>query len=81
LHFSRKASLAWYQSSENAKRGFCKTCGSTLFWKKDGSDHTSVCVGSIDGKSELKLAGHIYCANAGDYYEIAGGRYRKDAWD
>ena len=77
LHFIRKSSLAWYRTSEMAQRGFCSACGSTLFWKSDGSDQTSVCVGSIDGKSGLKLAGHIYVNDAGDYYEIAGGSYRK----
>jgi hypothetical protein len=73
LHFTRRDGLAWYRSSEKAQRGFCRECGS--------SEHTSVCVGSIDGKSELKLAGHIYCGDAGDYYEIAGGSYRKLLWD
>lgn len=72
--------LAWYRSSENAQRGFCKNCGSTLFWKSDGSGRTSICVGSIDGKSGLKLGGHIYVDHAGDYYEIAGGEYRKTGW-
>lgn len=80
LHFKTKTSLAWYRSSEKAQRGFCATCGSTLFWKTDGSDHTSVCVGSIDGQTGLKLAGHIYVDDAGDYYEIAGGTYRKGTW-
>jgi hypothetical protein len=77
LHFTKKETLAWFRSSPTAQRGFCRTCGSTLFWKTDGSDVTSVCAGVIDGKSELKLAGHIYTDNAGDYYDITGGHYRK----
>ncbi len=77
LHFTKKGSLLWFRSSHKAQRGFCGTCGSTLFWKTDGSDATSVCAGVIDGKSGLKLAGHIYTDNAGDYYDITGGRYRK----
>jgi hypothetical protein len=80
LRFITQDTLAWYRSSEKAQRGFCKACGSTLFWKTDGSDHTSICVGAIDGKSGLKLGGHIYVDDAGDYYEIAGGNYRKSAW-
>ncbi len=31
--------LKWYRSSTNAERGFCNTCGSSLFWRVDGSDH------------------------------------------
>lgn len=80
LHFTQKNSLAWYRSSAKAQRGFCKNCGSTLFWKNDGTDHTSVCLGAIDGASGLKLAGHIYVKDAGDYYEITGGSYRKPEW-
>jgi hypothetical protein len=77
LHFVKQGTLAWYRASEKAQRGFCTSCGSTLFWKSDDSDLTSVCVGAIDGKSGLTLAGHIYVDDAGDYYEIAGGSYRK----
>ena len=80
LKMLKSQTLAWYRASENAQRGFCKACGSTLFWKKDGSDVTSVCAGAIDGESGLKLAGHIYVADAGDYYEIAGGGYRLQQW-
>jgi hypothetical protein len=80
LHLTQDATLKWFRSSETAQRGFCSTCGSTLFWKKDGSDATSVCVGSIDGPTDLKLDGHIYCDFKGDYYEIAGGTYRKKEW-
>lgn len=80
LHFTRKDTLAWYRASDFAQRGFCKACGSTLFWKADGRDSTSICAGSIDGKTDLKLEGHIYCDNAGDYYEIAGGDYRLGQW-
>lgn len=72
--------LKWYHSSEGAKRGFCGECGSVLFWKGEGRDYTSITAGSLDGASGLKLAGHIFCDSAGDYYEIAGGEYRKRRW-
>jgi hypothetical protein len=80
LVFDKKAGLKWYAASDQAKRGFCGECGSTLFWKQNGAITTSICVGSIDGKTELKLAGHIYCDFAGDYYEIAGGAFQKPEW-
>jgi hypothetical protein len=80
LKFNCQDGLKWFVSSPGTKRGFCKACGSSLFWKKDGSDVTSLCVGSLDGKSGVKLAGHIYCADAGDYYEIAGGEFQKAQW-
>ncbi len=80
LKFRKQDGLKWFASSANAKRGFCKECGSSLFWKLNGIDRTSVCAGSIDGKTDLKLGGHIYVASAGDYYEITGGSYQKGEW-
>lgn len=72
--------LKWYRASPAAQRGFCGECGSVLFWKGDGRDYISITAGSLDGASGLKLEGHIYCDNAGDYYEIAGGDYKLGQW-
>ena len=72
--------LKWYRSSDTAQRGFCQDCGSVLFWKGDGRDYTAITAGSIDGKTGLKLMGHIFCDSAGDYYEIAGGGFQKPQW-
>lgn len=77
LKITREDTLKWFASSDGAKRGFCAQCGSSLFWKRNGENITSICVGSIDGKTGLKLGGHIFTADAGDYYVIAGGEYRK----
>jgi hypothetical protein len=72
--------LEWYRSSESARRGFCRECGSVLFWKGDGRDYTAIAAGSIDGPLSVPLDGHIFCESAGDYYEIAGGTYRVPRW-
>lgn len=63
-------SLAWYRASDQASRGFCANCGSTLFWKPDHGRHVSIAAGAIDGPTELVSEGHIFCADKGDYYEI-----------
>ena len=72
--------LKWYRASETAKRGFCGECGSVLFWKGDGGNYMAITAGSLDGRTGLKLEGHIYCENAGDYYAIAGGDYKHAQW-
>lgn len=82
-HFSAYSSLAhdkivvegdvtWFQSSPTARRGFCATCGSVMFWQPEGKARVSVAAGSIDGESGLAIASHIYCASKGDYYDITG---------
>lgn len=65
-------SVTWYRASETASRGFCRTCGSALFWKGDGSDYTSIMAGAFDQPTGLTIGVHIFCADKGDYYEITG---------
>lgn len=64
--------VQWYQSSETARRGFCPVCGSNLFWSGPGT-HLSIFAGTLDGATGLRMAGHIYCADKGDYYTLADG--------
>ena len=63
--------LSWYAASDFARRGFCRTCGSVLFWKHKDLDYISVMAGSFDTPSGLKGDYHIFVADKGDYYEIA----------
>jgi hypothetical protein len=65
--------LSWYAASDEAKRGFCRTCGSLLFWKGNGSKTTSIMAGSFDLPSGLSESGHIHVADKGDYYRITDG--------
>jgi len=76
----RAESLRWYRASPQAQRGFCSTCGSTLFWQADGRDEISITAGTLDGATGLKIEGHIYCADKGDYYDIADEGYRLEQW-
>ena len=73
LNITGFQNLTWYYASDEAKRGFCRTCGSTLFWKHSNDPRTSLLAGSLDGKTGLKISKHIYCADKGDYYEIDDG--------
>lgn len=62
--------VTWYRASDEASRGFCRTCGSALFWKADGRGYTSILAGSFDLPTGLKIGVHIFCADKGDFYEI-----------
>ncbi len=63
----------WYASSAEARRGFCGTCGSVLFWKARGEDRISFALGALERPTGLVLETHIFVADKGDYYEIADG--------
>ncbi|MCR9085389.1 MAG: GFA family protein [Rhodobacteraceae bacterium] len=71
-HVRIKGDVQWFASSESAKRAFCPICGSNLFWDGPGS-HLSIFAGTLDGPTGLQMVGHIFCADKGDYYEIADG--------
>jgi hypothetical protein len=68
---TRDDGLAWYRASDSATRGFCRLCGSSLFWKPEGEARISIAAGSVDGPTGVTIAAHIYCADKGDYYAIA----------
>ncbi len=62
--------LAWYKTSEVARRGFCRECGSSLFWEPFDLDATGIIAGSLDGPTGLKTMGHIFVGEKPDFYEI-----------
>ncbi len=65
--------VQWYAASAQARRGFCPTCGSFLFWKAQDEDRISFSMGALDGLTGMKLESHIFVAGKGDYYDIADG--------
>ena len=70
--------VTWFASSGHARRGFCGTCGSNLFWDGPGAT-LSIFAGTLDAPTGLSLVSHIYCADKGDYSEIADGTPQADA--
>lgn len=73
LTVSGEANVTWYASSDRVRRGFCSTCGSTLFWDPLERDWTSVAMGAFDGPTHAQIALHIFVAEKGDYYRIDDG--------
>ena len=64
--------LAWYRSSDFAKRGFCRECGSVLFWD-DGGEAVSINLGSLEETGGVTVTKHIFVDEKGDYYELTDG--------
>lgn len=67
------SALRWYASSDHARRGFCATCGSSLFWHELTEPYFSVSLAAIDEPTGLRLDHHIWVDFKGDYYDIADG--------
>ncbi len=65
--------LRWILSPESAtsaRRGFCCECGSSLFWEAPDRDTISIAAGTLDAPTALHVAGHVYAAHVGDYYDL-----------
>lgn len=76
--FDIKGDVTWFAASDIAKRGFCGTCGSFLFWKHNDEAKMSFSLGLIDGPSGLALQKHIFVADKGDYYDLTDGLPQSD---
>ncbi|KZL22053.1 Glutathione-dependent formaldehyde-activating enzyme [Pseudovibrio axinellae] len=70
VEFITDEGLSWYKSSDFAKRGFCKFCGSSLFYQMNDGDYVAIAAGCINEPTNLKISKHIFVKDKGDYYEI-----------
>ena len=68
--YKSKKTLKWFVSSTKAKRGFCKKCGASIFFKRIGSKAVSISAGLFKNPTKLKTTSHIYIRNKRDYYKI-----------
>lgn len=73
ITITNDSGLAWYQTSEIARRGFCRLCGCGLFWEPFDLDATGIIAGTLDGPTGLTTIGHIYVGEKSDFYEITDG--------
>ncbi|WP_029006903.1 GFA family protein [Azospirillum halopraeferens] len=73
VRITGEKSVSWYRSSATARRGFCRTCGSSLFWSGEGQPLLDVAAGTLDEPTGLTTLRHIFVASKGDYYAIADG--------
>jgi len=73
LEIANEGGITWFESSPGVRRGFCRRCGSALFWDNSAAAHVSIAAGTLDLPSGVKLARHIYVADKADFYEIGDG--------
>ena len=57
--------LTWYKSSDEAERGFCSRCGSSLACRRTPPSSTPT--GSLDDQSGLEIGVRIFTGNAAAY--------------
>jgi hypothetical protein len=70
--FSGAENLVRYASSEWAERGFCRLCGSSLFYFLKPVRQYMLSVGAFDEPECFTLGGEIYVDHKPPGYEFAG---------
>jgi hypothetical protein len=74
LHVDRGGEdVQWFSASAQAQRGFCRRCGSSLFWKPEDGSRISILAGCLDQPTGLAIAAHIFVASKADYDHICDG--------
>ncbi|MES2142908.1 MAG: GFA family protein [Pseudomonadota bacterium] len=65
--------VTWYAASAFARRGFCSTCGSALFWKPNDEARFAILAGAFDNPDCLVPGYHICTEGRARFYDIADG--------
>ncbi len=78
VSFDVDEGLTWYRSSKWAERGFCKECGSSIFYRLANQPEMLIVasVDSLDDASDITLHRHIYVDEMPDRYVFADDRPR-----
>ena len=70
LRIEQTGDLVWVESPRSdhgASRGFCRRCGSSLFWRAPAFDRTSISSGTLDNPSGLRVGAHIWVEHAAEW--------------
>lgn len=63
--------IGTYASSDWAERGFCKVCGTSLFYRAKGSGEYYMPAGLFDDESQFDFQSQIFIDRKPDYYTFA----------
>ncbi len=74
--FQGEEAITRYRSSDWAERGFCRHCGSHLFYHFKATDHYIMLLGLLDDQASFTLTGEIYTDDKPSCYDFAGDHSR-----
>lgn len=71
VSFSAEDAITRYDSSDWAERGFCKHCGTHLFYHLKAADRYMMPPGLFDDQSDFSFSHQIFIDKKPDYYAFA----------
>lgn len=69
--FTGAENIGLYRSSDTGERGFCKRCGSLLFWKVADVERYAFTAGSLETPDGLNFAKEIFIEDKPAFYDFA----------
>lgn len=80
MRFEDDSAVALYKSSDWAERGFCRSCGSSLFYRMTASGPAQgvhhFAVGALDDLDGLTMTSEIFIDRKPNAYAFSGERLR-----
>ncbi len=76
VEFEGEDSITRYHASDWGERGFCKACGTHLFWRMRSNSLIAVSAGTFDDQTGFTLDNEIFVDCAAGFYAFAGERTR-----
>jgi len=82
VQWQGEAQIAEYKSSNWAKRGFCRKCGSNLYFQftlpgETWTDETEIPLGLFDDPNGFRLRSEIYSDEAPDSYQLVDKGHKR----
>jgi len=71
VSFEGEENIGRVSSSDWAERGFCKQCGSNLFYHIVGAGDYQISIGLLDDQSKLHLSLQVFIDDKPPFYEFA----------
>lgn len=71
VRFDGEGDISVYSSSDWAERGFCKHCGTHLFYRLKGGQHYALPAGLIEGDLAWTMTEQIFIDEKPSWYDFA----------
>ena len=63
--------ITWYIKAQKSEQGFCKHCGSAIFWRENAdAANLDFAIGMLNNLDQLCPKRHIFCQSKANFYNI-----------
>ncbi|NQW01304.1 MAG: GFA family protein [Rhodospirillales bacterium] len=71
ISFEGAQNIEHYRSSDWAERGFCRTCGTHLYYREVSNGHVHLSLGVLDETADLEMKSQIFIDEKPAHYDFS----------